>query len=67
MAIPKDSLRVLMALTRFRIVEYGGAFHLQVRSGRLSGRDEWYEANDQGDYRGFVQELGRSLKDKEGI
>jgi hypothetical protein len=64
MPSPKQSWRVVYDLNRFRVVEEKGVAVLMVRSGRLSGDETWYEANDLGEYRGFVTELVRSKEGK---
>ncbi len=60
--------RVLLELQRFQLIVRtsgsGQRFLLQVRSGRLTGQDEWYEAVLVGEYQGFVEEFCRTLQGK---
>jgi hypothetical protein len=57
-------VRVKFETARFRVVAFDGHLlvrhQLQVRSGRLTGADQWLPARGIGDYVGFVEELGKS-------
>lgn len=64
-------MRVLIETARFRLVGQNAdsipRFYLQVRSGRLTGNEEWYRSHYIGDWEGFCLELGRSLWEKSQI
>lgn len=60
-------MRVLVETSRFRLVaqdETVPRFHLEVRSGRLTGNEEWYRSHWIGDWEGFGQDLGRQMLGK---
>lgn len=57
---------MLVETARFRLVGQDQTsgfprFHLEVRSGRLSGDEAWYRSHGIGDWEGFGLELGKSL------